>query len=43
VNLRVKPELTAAAVEAAQADNRSLTSPIEELLIECCSTTGFLK
>jgi hypothetical protein len=43
VNLRTKPDLTAAAVEVAQTGNRTLTSPIEKLLIEDCSTKGFLK
>lgn len=42
VNLRLKPELKAAAEEAARADNRSLTSLIETLLLSHLREKGFL-
>jgi hypothetical protein len=43
VNLRLRPELKAAAEEAAKADQRSLTSLVEKLLTDYCRKKGFLK
>lgn len=42
VNLRLKPELKAAAEEAARVDNRSLTSLIEKLLMDHLKEAGYL-
>lgn len=38
----VSPELKAAAMRAAKADQRSLTSLVEKLLTDYCRATGFL-
>lgn len=43
VNLRIKPELKAAAEKAAIAENRSLTSLIEVLLMAHLKEKGYLK
>jgi hypothetical protein len=40
VNLRIKPELKAAAERAAVDDNRSLTSLIEKLLMDYLRKKG---
>lgn len=42
VNLRISPELKREAEAAAEADNRSLTSLIEKLLIDHLRATGRL-
>ena len=42
LNLRVAPELKEAAVRAAEADQRSLTSLIEKLLTDHLREKGFL-
>jgi|GEM_PF-5569806 len=41
LNLYIAPELKAAAEKTAAADNRSLTSLIEKLLMEAASAAGF--
>jgi predicted HicB family RNase H-like nuclease len=43
MNLRLKPELKAMAERAAAADNRTLTSLIEKLLIDYCRKKGLSK
>jgi hypothetical protein len=43
VNLRIAPELKAAADKAAADDQRSLTSLVEKLLVEHLKATGYLK
>ena len=40
VNLRISPELKAAAEEAAAEDSRSLTSLVEKLLVDHLKATG---
>jgi hypothetical protein len=40
INLRMSPALKKAAEEAAAADNRSLTSLIEKLLLDHLRQTG---
>jgi hypothetical protein len=40
VNLRISPELKEAAERAAGADQRSLTSLIEKLLVDHLKSTG---
>jgi hypothetical protein len=40
VNLRISAELKEAAERAAEADQRSLTSLIEKLLVDHLKTTG---
>ena len=42
VNLRLQPSLKEAAEKAAAADQRSLTSLIEKLLVAHLRTRGFL-
>jgi hypothetical protein len=42
LNFFVSPELKAAAMRAAKADQRSLTSLVEKLLTDYCRATGFL-
>jgi hypothetical protein len=42
VNLRIAPELKAAAERAAADDHRSLTSLIVKLLSDHCKATGHL-
>ena len=42
LNFYVSEELKAAAVEAAEADQRSLTSLLEKLLTDYCREKGFL-
>jgi hypothetical protein len=42
LNIYVSPELKAAAMRAAKADQRSLTSLVEKLLTDYCSATGYL-
>jgi predicted HicB family RNase H-like nuclease len=42
LNIYVSPELKAAAMRAAQADQRSLTSLVEKLLTDYCRATGYL-
>jgi predicted HicB family RNase H-like nuclease len=42
LNIYVAPELKEAAMRAAKADQRSLTSLIEKLLTDYCRATGFL-
>jgi hypothetical protein len=42
VNLRIKPELKAAAEKAATDDHRSLTSLIEKLLSDYLKKRGYL-
>ena len=42
-NLRLDPQLKAAAEKAAKADHRSLTSLIEKLLADHLRKTGYLK
>jgi hypothetical protein len=41
INLRIKPDLKAAAERAAAADHRSLTSLVEKLLTDHCEKFGF--
>ena len=43
VNLRIDPDLKAAADKAAAADQRSLTSLVEKLLSDYLKKTGYLK
>jgi hypothetical protein len=43
VNLRIKPQLKAAAEKAAADDQRSLTSLIEKLLTDYLQKTGHMK
>jgi hypothetical protein len=43
LNLRISPELKAAAEKAAAADHRSLTSLIEKLLSEHLQKHGYMK
>lgn len=43
LNLRIDPVLKAAAEKAAEADNRSVTSLIEKLLVDHCRRHGFIK
>jgi len=43
VNLRIDPELKAAADKAAASDQRSLTSLVEKLLTEHLKAGGHLK
>lgn len=43
VNLRLLPALKAAAEKAAAADQRSLTSLIEKLLVQHLQDKGYLK
>ena len=42
LNFYVSEELKGAAVEAAEADQRSLTSLLEKLLTDYCREQGFL-
>ena len=42
LNLRIGPELKRAAEQAADADNRSVTSLIEKLLIDYLKTHDYL-
>jgi hypothetical protein len=42
VNLRIDPDLKTAAEKAAAADQRSLTSLIEKLLIDFLKKGGYL-
>jgi predicted HicB family RNase H-like nuclease len=42
LNIYVAPELKAAAMRAAKADQRSLTSLVEKLLTDYCRATGYL-
>lgn len=42
-NLRLRPELKAAAEKAASEDSRSLTSFIEKLLTDHLRKKGYLK
>ncbi len=42
LNFFVSPELKAAAIRAAKADQRSLTSLVEKLLTDYCRATGFM-
>jgi predicted HicB family RNase H-like nuclease len=42
LNLRIVPELKRAAEQAADADNRSVTSLIEKLLIDYLKTHDYL-
>jgi predicted HicB family RNase H-like nuclease len=42
LNIYVSPELKAAAMRAAKADQRSLTSLIEKLLTDYCCASGHL-
>jgi hypothetical protein len=42
VNLRIQPSLKAAAEKAAAADQRSLTSLVEKLLVDYLKKRGFL-
>jgi hypothetical protein len=42
-NMRIDPELKAAAEKAAADDRRSLSSLIEKLLTDYCRDRGFLK
>jgi predicted HicB family RNase H-like nuclease len=42
LNIYVSPELKAAAMRAAKADQRSLTSLVEKLLTDYCRETGYL-
>jgi hypothetical protein len=42
LNIYVSPELKAAAMRAARADQRSLTSLVEKLLTDHCRETGHL-
>jgi hypothetical protein len=42
LNIYVAPELKAAAMRAAKADQRSLTSLVEKLLTDHCRATGYL-
>jgi hypothetical protein len=42
INLKIMPELKAAAEKAAAADQRTLTSLIEKLLTDHCRAHGFL-
>jgi hypothetical protein len=42
LNIYVSPELKAAAMRAAKADQRSLTSLVEKLLTDYCRDTGHL-
>jgi hypothetical protein len=43
VNLRISPELKASAEKAAKADQRSLTSLMEKLLIDYLRKKHFLR
>jgi hypothetical protein len=43
VQLRFRPSLKAAAEQAAEDDNRSLTSFIEKLLTDLLKKKGYLK
>jgi hypothetical protein len=43
VNLRIAPELKAAADKAAADDQRSLTSLVEHLLVEHLKARGYMK
>jgi uncharacterized protein (DUF1778 family) len=43
INWRITPELKTVAEKAAEADNRTLTSLIEKLLMDYCRKKGFLK
>jgi predicted HicB family RNase H-like nuclease len=43
LNVRIRPELKAAAVRAAARDQRSLSSLIERLLTTHCEAVGELK
>ena len=43
VNLRISPDLKQAAEAAAEADNRSLTSLIEKLIVDHLKATGQFK
>jgi predicted HicB family RNase H-like nuclease len=43
LNMRIDPEVKAAAEEAAIADRRSLSSLVEKLLTDYCREHGFLK
>jgi hypothetical protein len=42
LNIYVSPELKAAAMRAAKADQRTLTSLVEKLLTDYCRETGHL-
>ena len=42
LNIYVSPELKEAAMRAAKADERSLTSLVETLLTDYCSAKGYL-
>jgi len=43
LNVRIDPEIKAAAEKAAAADRRSLSSLIEKLLDDYCREVGTLK
>jgi hypothetical protein len=43
LNMRIDPEIKAAAEKAAAADRRSLSSLIEKLLEDHCRKVGTLK
>jgi predicted HicB family RNase H-like nuclease len=43
LNLRIDSVLKKAALKAAKADHRSLTSLIEKLLADYCRRNGFMK
>ena len=42
INLRIDPDLKAAAEKAALADRRSLSALIKKLLTDHCEAEGFL-
>ena len=42
LNMRIDPEVKAAAELAASADHRSLSSLVEKLLADYCRERGFL-
>jgi hypothetical protein len=43
LNMRIDPEVKAAAELAASADHRSLSSLVEKLLADYCREHGFLE
>lgn len=43
IGVRVKPEVKEAAERAAEADNRSVASLLEKLLVEYLKASGYLK
>jgi hypothetical protein len=43
VNMRMRPELKAAADEAAADDHRSFASLVEKLLTDYCRERGYLE